>query len=1302
MGHVILFKTGAAAGGGGGGEGGAIESVFNRTGVVRALAGDYRASQVLNDSEVGGLFVRDALNLIEQRLDPLQSVQPGAAPVAVSTPGYQVNVYGAAAGTMTVAARADHNHSVLTGTPRATGEENLEGTSYALARADHQHEHGEHAGGTLHALASPDGAGFMSQAHVQQLADVVAQLAEGGGSGPAVDVSASDVANDSVVPGTTVKDALTSLETRIVPGAAAVAANTPGYQVNVFGAAAGTMGVAARADHNHSVLTGQPRALGPWLEEGTSYALARADHQHTHGDQGGGSQHAVATRTQAGFASAALVQAVEDMLGAPGLALEPSAAPPGIGSSSARGQSTNAAHADHTHEGVSSFAGRKGAIVPGNDYAASQVANDSGVPGARVSDALLALQGAGANKADSTNTVNAGSGLTGGGAIGQNPTLAIGVINDAQHGQRGAGSTTQPLHAIATRTTPGFMSKDHAAAVEDMIQSGGPSGLQLATTGQPAPVGGTSSRGSQTVAAALDHTHVGVGQFKGRTGNVVPAVNDYDTDMVANVAGSSGVSGTTLSAALSNLQSAATSKVPATRTVATGLGLTGGGPLSSDLSLAVDGVTASTGSAQANKVPVLNGAGKLDPSFVSYPAATSDTVSNNQANSTVTGASLSNALAWLQSNKLNGSATVATPAGGGLKGGGALSSGLSLTVDGATTSAGAASAGKVPQLDSAGKLDASFIPADATETTNTVQNVVGSSGVAGTTLSDALSWLNVNKVGTSALTQTSAGAAAAQKVPQLGAAGKLDLSLLPALDGGGIANNAGVTGVGGATVADAIKNLGDNKVPNTVAVNTAAGSGLTGGGVLTTSRSLAVDGVQTSTGAAQGKVVQLGSDLKISSTLLPTATTPTSDTVTNVPGSSGVTGASLSNALSWLQTNKVNTSALTTTSTGAAMASRVPQLNVSGKLDPSLVDGVNSGGAAAQAGKVLLLDASGKIASNVLPASATPPTAATALPGAVLPNGSAAVLGAVTTRFAREDHQHALPVIAASAISTTLDGLNADQALQALVGLTELAQTRGNDAYALAASVESKIPTHLESVMPEPIGPVQRRWKAQAGSVTGLDDDFGPTTIAGTPTVAVTSGESGMLNPTVLYQSAAGAGNLTGMYGNRAYTIRPYRTSNRVMFAARVRSVTTDCALYVGLFQYPSSLDAVGVAGVPGVNSIYFEATNGNFYARARNNAGSTFTGVLSGVGYAGNINFDVLITLQNAVMVVSWRRFALYDASGAVSSAWAHTVISNPAAQLEFNGLRPAVILKNTGAASASVSVQSMTVLNDIFTVRA
>lgn len=58
-------------------------------------------------------------------------------------------------------ARQDHTHQIAVGTPQTIGSSNLPGASTNLARADHLHNHGNQAGGSLHAAATSSVAGFM-------------------------------------------------------------------------------------------------------------------------------------------------------------------------------------------------------------------------------------------------------------------------------------------------------------------------------------------------------------------------------------------------------------------------------------------------------------------------------------------------------------------------------------------------------------------------------------------------------------------------------------------------------------------------------------------------------------------------------------------------------------------------------------------------------------------------------------------------------------------------------------------------------------------------------------------------------------------------------------------------------------------------------------------------------------------------------------------------------------------------------------------------------------------------------------
>lgn len=71
-------------------------------------------------------------------------------------------------------------------------------------------------------------------------------------------------------------------------------------------AAAGAATTVARADHKHDVDTAAAGEITDSTNsEGSATSLARSDHGHSHGNRGGGSLHAAATGSVAGFMSAA-------------------------------------------------------------------------------------------------------------------------------------------------------------------------------------------------------------------------------------------------------------------------------------------------------------------------------------------------------------------------------------------------------------------------------------------------------------------------------------------------------------------------------------------------------------------------------------------------------------------------------------------------------------------------------------------------------------------------------------------------------------------------------------------------------------------------------------------------------------------------------------------------------------------------------------------------------------------------------------------------------------------------------------
>lgn len=88
---------------------------------------------------------------------------PTAAPISVTK---AMN----AAGTSSSFSRSDHKHDVTTAAASTIGTANSEGSATSLARSDHVHDHGDQPGGTLHALATTEAAGFFSPEEKAKLA----------------------------------------------------------------------------------------------------------------------------------------------------------------------------------------------------------------------------------------------------------------------------------------------------------------------------------------------------------------------------------------------------------------------------------------------------------------------------------------------------------------------------------------------------------------------------------------------------------------------------------------------------------------------------------------------------------------------------------------------------------------------------------------------------------------------------------------------------------------------------------------------------------------------------------------------------------------------------------------------------------------------------------------------------------------------------------------------------------------------------------------------------------------------------
>ena len=188
------------------------------------------------------------------------------------------------------------------------------------------------------------------------------------------------------------------------------------------------------------------------------------------------------------------------------------------------------------------------------------------------------LQAALDSKAPTTRTITAGTGLTGGGDLTANRTLAVSYGTTA--GTAAQGNDTR----LSDARTPTSHAASHAAGGADALAI---SGAQVTSGTIPPARLGTGTASDSTVL-------YGDGTWKtGPTGdgsdpNAVKLTGDQTVAGVKTFTAAPVVpDGSWTVAKTSGLQTALDGKVPAARTITAGTGLTGGGTLASDRTLAV-------------------------------------------------------------------------------------------------------------------------------------------------------------------------------------------------------------------------------------------------------------------------------------------------------------------------------------------------------------------------------------------------------------------------------------------------------------------------------------------------------------------------------------------------------------------------------------------------------------------------------------------------------------------------------------------------------------------------------------------
>lgn len=275
-GHVLIVTAGAA-------DFGALTATSLPTGIPAAKLG----AGIVDNTELG--YLDGVTSAIQSQLD---SKAPSSRTI---TAGNGLSGGGTLATDRALAVAADADGSIAVGAG---------GVKVGMLATDAQH--GNRAGGALHALASAMAAGFMSAADFAKLAGITT----GATNTPLASTTPAAVGSAAVGVGTTAAradhvhahgdqaggtlhadattmvsgfmpaSAVTKLATVATNATATPLASTAPVNATKAAADVGVATTAARADHKHDVSTAAAVDLSTANAEGTSTSLARADHTH--------------------------------------------------------------------------------------------------------------------------------------------------------------------------------------------------------------------------------------------------------------------------------------------------------------------------------------------------------------------------------------------------------------------------------------------------------------------------------------------------------------------------------------------------------------------------------------------------------------------------------------------------------------------------------------------------------------------------------------------------------------------------------------------------------------------------------------------------------------------------------------------------------------------------------------------------------------------------------------------------------------------------------------------------------------